>query len=234
MFKGRGVAFGTKAVAAVRMLHPAGLISKMVHYSVLHLWGCFFMQTKEVLSKTSRTIHRLTIMSIMVALSIVFGKLIAINFGGAIRFSFENLPILLVSIVLGPIEGAFTGMTADIIGCILVGYEINPIVTIGAMLVGATAGLIYRLTFYISRSVRVFLSVASSHLVGSVIVKTIGLSAFYMTTQNMGFFQLLLIRGLIYLLLTVIEGGIIYILIKYKAISKYINRFKVKPKGKRK
>ncbi|MBQ7353357.1 MAG: folate family ECF transporter S component [Clostridia bacterium] len=192
------------------------------------------MQTKEVSSKTSKAIHKLTIMSIMVALSIVFGKLIAINFGGAIRFSFENLPILLVSIVLGPFEGAFCGVVADLIGCLLVGYEINPIVTLGAMLVGFMAGLIYRMVYFLPTPVRVLLSILTSHLSGSIIVKTIGLSAFYMTTQNMGFFQLLFIRAAIYIALTIIEGIIIYLLVRNKAISKYINRFKRKPKEKRK
>lgn len=192
------------------------------------------METKEVSSKTSKAIHKLTIMSIMVALSIVFGKLIAINFGGAIRFSFENLPILLVSIVLGPLEGAFSGVVADIIGCILVGYEINPIVTLGAMLIGFMAGLIYRMVYFLPTPVRVLLSIFASHLSGSIIVKTIGLSSFYMTSQNMGFFQLLFIRTAIYIALTIIEGIIIYLLVRNKAISKYINRFKRKPKEKRK
>ena len=191
------------------------------------------MQTKEVSNKkASRAIHRLTIMSIMVALSIVFGKLIAINFGGAIRFSFENLPILLVSIVLGPIEGAITGVTADIIGCFLVGYEINPIVTLGAGLVGLLAGFTYRIIGYTPNIVRVLVSVFSAHLIGSIIVKTIGLSAFYMTTQNMGFFTLLLIRGGIYVILTIVEGIVIYMLVKNRAISKYISSFKTRQRGK--
>ena len=80
------------------------------------------MQTKGVSNKKAKgAIYRLTIMSIMIALSMVLGKLLAINFGGAIRFSFENLPIIFVSIALGPIEGAITGVTADLLGCLMVG-----------------------------------------------------------------------------------------------------------------
>ena len=70
--------------------------------------------------------------------------------------------------------------------------------------------------------VRTFLAVFSSHLLGSIILKTIGLSAFYMKTQEMGFVTLLLIRAGIYVALTVIEGIIIYILLKNRAISKYL------------
>ena len=123
------------------------------------------MQTKGVLNnKNSSLIHRLTLMGIMIALSITFGKLIALNFGGAIRFSFENLPIMIASIALGPIEGAITGVTADVIGCFIVGYEINPMVTLGAGAVGLLAGLVYRATGYLPNIVRVLLSVLSSHI----------------------------------------------------------------------
>ena len=44
----------------------------------------------------------LTACALMVALSIVCGKLLAFNVGTILRFSFENLPILLASVAFGP------------------------------------------------------------------------------------------------------------------------------------
>ena len=59
-------------------------------------------------------------------MSIVLGKLLVFNITDSIRISLENLPLLMAGIFFGPFIGAAVGAGADIIGCLIVGYSINP------------------------------------------------------------------------------------------------------------
>ena len=68
----------------------------------------------------------LTVMLTMLsAMSIVLGKLLAVNLGEVLRLSFENLPIIFAGLAFGPLAGAAVGLVADTVGCLLVGYAIN-------------------------------------------------------------------------------------------------------------
>lgn len=132
--------------------------------------------------KKKRPLAVLVTLSLLVAISIVCGKYLAIRGGDVLRFSFENLPILLAGILFGPLAGAAVGIVADLVGCVLVGYAVNPIVTVGAALIGLLAGLVWKLFVRIetlSTNVRLVMAVSVSHFVGSVLVKTVGLAAFY-------------------------------------------------------
>ena len=159
-------------------------------------------------------IKRICLGGILAALSIVFGKLLAFNIGELFRISLENLPIILGGIFLGPIFGAVVGMVADLVGCLMVGYTINPVITLGAVAIGSISGIVSRLTKNISTGKRVFLSVLSAHIFGSVIIKSIGLSWFYGTD----FWALIPYRVLNYALIVALEYTIIYILMKNKGI----------------
>ena len=68
-------------------------------------------------------LQRLVFASFLAALSIVFGKYLAIRGGDIMRFSFENLPLLLSGMLLGPAIGTMTAIVADLVGCVLVGYS---------------------------------------------------------------------------------------------------------------
>ena len=175
--------------------------------------------------KKSATVHLklLVSLSLMSALSIVLGKYLAFNVGSVLRFSFENLPIIFTGLAFGPLAGGAVGLVADIVGCLLVGYEINPIVTLGAVIIGLSAGLC-RIPFSNSKNEvsLVFLVLAAeviSHLLGSVIVKTIGLSAYY----DMPFFALMAWRLLNYAIIGAVEGAMVYALLKNPALKKHIS-----------
>ena len=116
--------------------------------------------------------------SILAAFSIILGKYLAINIGTNFRLSFENLPILLAGIYLGPIAGAVVGAVADLTGCLLVGYSINPLITLGAVSIGFLSGLPSRI-FRTRSSATVFISIFSAHLIGSVVIKTMALYLYY-------------------------------------------------------
>lgn len=159
-------------------------------------------------------IRRICLGGILAALSIVFGKLLAFNIGELFRISLENLPIILGGIFLGPIFGAAVGMVADLVGCIIVGYTINPLITLGAMAVGFTAGIVSRAWSKNEKNGK-FFAVLIAHIIGSVLIKSAGLSWFYGTD----YLTLLLYRALNYSVIVALEYTIIYILTKNKGIS---------------
>ena len=134
---GRGVAGRTKKqVFAVTVLHPASYgtqrirVSSFLPYAVRK--GDFFMKKNSSKAKIAvfGNLKTLVICSLFVAISIVCGKYLAIRGGDILRFSFENLPIILAGIAFGPLAGAVVGVVADLLGCLLVGYAINPIYSI--------------------------------------------------------------------------------------------------------
>lgn len=157
--------------------------------------------------------------ALLCALSIIFGKYLAFNVTGSIRFSLENLPILLAGVYFGPLVGGIVGVAADLIGCMLVGYTPIPLVTVGAVVVGATSGAVVR---YICprRPDRigtpwVFVPVMTAHALGSVLVKSIGLSHY----TGVPFPVTLGWRALTYLCIGILEGGIILLLSKNKLFT---------------
>lgn len=156
--------------------------------------------------------------SLLVAMSIVCGKYLAVGVGNVLRFSFENLPILLAGFLFGPVVGAVTGIAADLIGCFLVGYAVNPLVTLGAATVGLVGGTAYTLLKVHTRlphGVSVAVSTALAHLCGSVVVKTLGLSAFY----DMPLGVLMLWRLLNYAIVGVLEFLLLCFITKNKAVT---------------
>ena len=116
--------------------------------------------------------------AILAAMSIVLGKYLAFNLTPYVRISFENLPIIISGVFFGPIVGAAVGGVADILGCFMVGYTINPIVTAGAACVGLISGLI-PIIFRKKSTPCIILTVSTAHILGSIVIKTAGLSWFY-------------------------------------------------------
>lgn len=118
----------------------------------------------------------LAMMAICVALAILFGngRVLSLTIG-PFRISIGNLPIVLAGIMFGPACGAMTGVAADLLSCAFVGYVPIPLVTVGAGCVGGMAGLTYRKVAQFEEPLRIILAVASGHVIGSMIVKTVGL-----------------------------------------------------------
>ena len=159
----------------------------------------------------------LCLAGIMTALSIVLGKFLQIPnpFMDFVRISFENLPIILTGMTLGPIAAAIVGVVADLIGCVLYGYSINPIITLGAFATGIVSGLVAML---IKKPLvlRVCVSTVASHTIGSVIIKSIGLAAYY----GMPYYETVLWRLINYLIVGSAEGILLFLLLKNKALSR--------------
>ncbi|MBO7197122.1 MAG: folate family ECF transporter S component [Clostridia bacterium] len=156
-------------------------------------------------------------LAILAALSIVLGKYLAIPVGDVMRFSLESMPIIFAGMAFGPAAGMAVGIVADMIGCVMVGYTVNPVVTAGAAAIGLMSGAVPLLLkkVKIHNILISIITVASAHLIGSVLIKTLGLAVYY----DMPFFILMLWRILNYAVVGIIDGTAVHILINNKGIQ---------------
>lgn len=161
----------------------------------------------------------LVVSALFIAMSIVLGKLLAFNIGSSIRVSFENLPLLMAGVFFGPLVGAAVGIGADLIGCLIVGYAINPIITLGAACIGFFSGLAAIILSGRKQIVRIAGSVAAAHITGSMLIKSIGLYLYFHTP-----FEVLIMRVPLYIGIGIVEGYILYLLLKNKAFSEQLER----------
>lgn len=162
----------------------------------------------------------LAVSALFAAISFICGKFLAFSVGDTIRFSFENLPLMLIGILFGPTVGAITAIAADIIGCLLRGYAINPILTFAAAFIGFFAGLIFDLLGKQKLAVRTSLTVGFCHVFGSVILKTIGLSIWF----SYPFFLTLMSRTVNYVIVFAAELPILILLLKNKQLTGLITK----------
>lgn len=170
--------------------------------------------------KTKQETKKLVFSALMVAVCVVIGWICKSFFTfGTIRITFDNFPLIFVGILLGPVWGALTGIASDVVSCFMSGYEINPIITVGAASIGFVSGVVSR---YIIKG-RKFPSVLAisllSHSVGSVIIKSVGLWTIYRTP----FYAVILPRIPLYIAIALVESYLIYVILKYKPLN---NMFK--------
>ena len=130
------------------------------------------------------SVRAMTMAAMLTAMSVVIGIFCKsfLNFGaGLFRITFENLPILLAGIMFGPIVGGVVGAATDIISYFLSGqaYPINILVTLGATSIGVISGFLSRYAFKNKGYARIIIPSALAHVIGSMIIKPIGLFAFY-------------------------------------------------------
>lgn len=160
------------------------------------------------------------ISGLLVAMSIVLGKFLAFNITDAIRISFENLPVIMAGIFFGPFIGGAVGLGADIIGSILKGYSINPIVAFGAMSVGIISGFISMKLFKKNQTLNIAFSVGLAHLIGSILIKSAGLHFFPPKMP----FSLLVYRIPVYIGIGLLEFFIIHMFLKNKAFANQLDK----------
>ncbi len=168
----------------------------------------------------------LCLAGLLAAVSLILGKFLQVPspFQQVIRISFENLPLILSGMLLGPVAGAMTGVVADLVGCALYGYPINPVITLGAAAVGLVAGFVGMLTRRLVLPVRVCIAVASAHLIGSVLIKTSGLASWYLVEMQMGYLELMLWRALNYVLVGTPEALLLFLLLRHRGVARQLER----------
>ncbi len=130
------------------------------------------------------TIKTMTMAAMLTAMSVVIGIFCKnfLSFGeGLFRITFENLPILMSGIMFGPLVGGIVGLSTDIVSYFMSNqiYPINPIVTVGAISIGLISGVLSKYVFKKRGYMRLILPSAVAHIIGSMIIKPIGLYQFY-------------------------------------------------------
>lgn len=86
-------------------------------------------------------VRTLVFMALMIALHLVLTRVFVIELG-AYRISVGSVSTILAGLWLGPVAGGVCGLTADIIGCFIKGYAINPFITVAAILWGVIPALV--------------------------------------------------------------------------------------------
>ena len=130
------------------------------------------------MNHSRNSVRKLTMLALLVAMSIVFSRVLSIS-TGFVRFNLGSLPTLLAAVLFGPVEGFAVGAVADMIGGTLSGYAINPLITLGAGSIGLTAGLLWRALPNLRLGLRTQISVFAGHAVGSIVINSLALHLFY-------------------------------------------------------
>ena len=132
----------------------------------------------------SRQIRALTLAGMLAAMSVVIGIFCKniLNFGdGLFRITFENFPIILSGMLFGPIIGGAVGIITDLLSYLLSfqSYPPNLIVTLGAAIIGVISGLIPKFLIKKRGVLQTVITAGTAHIIGSMIIKSIGLFQFY-------------------------------------------------------
>ncbi len=161
-----------------------------------------------------KSIKKLVFASLLTALCVVIGWVCKTYMTfGAIRITFENLPVLLAGFVLGPVYGAAVGAASDLISAPLSGFGVNPVITLGAAAIGAVSGVFSRYIYIRKGFLQTLLASLSAHALGSMIIKSLGLWMYNYA------WQLLLMRVPLYLAIGTVEAYLIYVLLKNRQLS---------------
>ena len=166
------------------------------------------------------SVRILVTLSALSAIGIILGKFLAFNVTEFMRFSLENITIIFSGIVFGPMLGAVVGAVQDLVGCLAIGYTINPIITLGSASIGAASGGLWLLLRKLPLTVRLAFSVSLSHLLGSVFIKSVGLAVFY----YLPFEATVLWRLLNYTIVGAAEIFLLHLLFKSKQLLSQINK----------
>ncbi|MBE6593332.1 MAG: folate family ECF transporter S component [Ruminococcaceae bacterium] len=131
-----------------------------------------------------KSIMKLTLAAMLTAMSVVIGIFCKsfLNFGaGLFRVTFENLPIILSGIMFGPMMGALVGIAGDLVSYLLSPqiYPPNLVVTLGAASIGFISGFMAKVVIKKGGYWQIIISGALAHVIGSMMIKSIGLYQFY-------------------------------------------------------
>lgn len=90
-------------------------------------------------------IHKIAIMALLAAISIILGRFFAFMVGGTIRIAFDHAPIYLAGLLLGPWAGAMTGVVSDLVGILIAPVGgFFPGFTISYALIGFIPGYLFK------------------------------------------------------------------------------------------
>ena len=130
--------------------------------------------------KTYWNVKTLVFMALLVAMHLVLTRVFVVELG-AYRISVGSVCTILAGLWMGPAAGAVCGLTADILGCFMKGYPIDPFITTAAICWGLIPALLKPL--YANRTKKgktagIVLSVLGTAVLSSLVLTTMGLVLF--------------------------------------------------------
>ena len=116
-------------------------------------------------------------MALLIAMHLVLTRVLVIDLG-AYRISVGSVTTILAGLWLGPVAGGVCGLCADVIGCFMKGYAVNPFITVAAMLYGILPALAKPL--FVNRkkagkTVGICVSIVVTSAISSLVLTTAGL-----------------------------------------------------------
>ena len=130
--------------------------------------------------KTGRNIKIMMYMALLTALQIILTRLFVLDLG-PYRIAFGNVAAVLAGLWLGPAAGGICSFAADILGCFLKGFAVNPLITAAAILWGVIPAAAMRLfpgRTKTRKTVTLCVSIAITGMISSIILTTAGLVLF--------------------------------------------------------
>lgn len=127
-------------------------------------------------NKTTTDTRTLVFMALLVAMQIILSKVVSVDLGFA-RVTISSLPTILAGLWFGPVAGGLCGMAADILGCLLKGYAVNPLITLSTMTWGVIPALMHPLMrgTKLHRTMYLCLSIVCCAISGTLVLTTCGL-----------------------------------------------------------
>ncbi len=80
--------------------------------------------------------YTLVSLSALTAIYLILSRFLAINIGGFGRVQLGVIARIMAGIWFGPFAGALCGLASDLLGCLIQGYAVNPLITFAAILWG--------------------------------------------------------------------------------------------------
>lgn len=133
------------------------------------------MQKKD--GKMTFGVKTLVYMALFVALHLILTRLLVLDLG-AYRITVGSVVTILSGMWLGPIAGGICGFAADIIGCFMKGYAVNPLITVAAVCWGVIPVLfkpLYSSKNRTTKTVWICVGVIVTAVLSSLIFTTAGL-----------------------------------------------------------
>lgn len=118
----------------------------------------------------------LVFLGLLVAMHIVLVRLVVIDLG-SYRITIGSVCTILAGLWFGPVAGGVSGLISDVLGCILKGYAINPLITVAAILWGVIPALMRPLMTgsKVKKTGMLWLSVVVTSILATLVFTTAGL-----------------------------------------------------------
>ena len=85
--------------------------------------------------------YTLVSLGALTAVNLILTRFLAINIGGFGRIQLGAIARIMAGLWFGPLAGGLCGLVSDLLGCLIQGYAVNPLITLAAILWGVIPAL---------------------------------------------------------------------------------------------